>query len=288
MKSLNVGRKSLRSRLLWLLTCTGMLMPVTGGVIAPNLGTAASFGLLGGTISNTGTSVVSGNVGATTTITGFPPGTAPCCTVYPFPSDPTVLAAYGDFVNAFNSASTLLATQTLSDLTSSRVFLSDNVYRFANETAGDLVSTSGISLTFDGPNVFIIEVTRDLTIHGDITMNLVNGAVARNIYWVIGRTATFDPTSTPITWAGDVLAGTSFTMSANTGGSGVGWNGERLCIRRNSEHPGGPIGHKRMLSQRRARTRYLGYVRRCLSDRAIRFSPKIHPDSLGSQPASLT
>ncbi len=37
---------------------------------------ATSFGLLGGSVSDTGTSVVIGNVGATSTITGFtPPGT---------------------------------------------------------------------------------------------------------------------------------------------------------------------------------------------------------------------
>jgi hypothetical protein len=36
---------------------------------------ATSFGLLGGSVSDTGTSVVEGNVGATSTITGFPPGT---------------------------------------------------------------------------------------------------------------------------------------------------------------------------------------------------------------------
>src|SRR5947209_14804683 len=115
-----------RPGVILLFTAATLLTPAWGGIIAPNLGTAASFGLLGGTISNTGTSVVSGNVGATTTITGFPPGTAPCCTVYPFPSDPTVMAAYGDFVNAFNSASALVATQTFSDLTSSRVFLRDH------------------------------------------------------------------------------------------------------------------------------------------------------------------
>jgi hypothetical protein len=221
MRIPKIAQAALRPQVLLLIAASALLTPAWGGIIAPNLGTAASFGLLGGTISNTGTSVVIGNVGATTTITGFPPGTAPCCTVYPFPSDPTVQAAYGDFLNAFNSASALPATQTLADLTSSRVFLSDNVYRFTNETAGDLVSTAGITLTFSGPDVFIIEVTRDLTIHGDITFNLVNGAVANNIYWVVGRTATFDPTSTPLSWQGDVLAGTSFTMSANTGGSGV-------------------------------------------------------------------
>src|SRR5450631_2188763 len=73
--------------------------PAFGTVVAPDLKSAFSFGLLGGTVSNTGTSLVIGNVGATTTITGFPPGTA-TGTVYGAPSDPTVTSAYTDFQSA--------------------------------------------------------------------------------------------------------------------------------------------------------------------------------------------
>jgi len=145
----------------------------------------------------------------------------PCCTVFPFPSNPTVTAAYNDFLAAFTSASALLATQTLTDLSASQLFLSDNVYKFTNETVGDIVTTAGITLTFSGPDVFIIQVTRDLTVNGDISFVLQNGALAKNIFWIVGRTATLNPTSNPLTFEGNILAGTSFTMSANVGGSGV-------------------------------------------------------------------
>jgi hypothetical protein len=188
-----------------------------------NLGTAASYGLIGGTISNTGTSVVTGNVGATTTITGFPPGTA-TGTVFPA-GGPAATSAYNDFVQAYISGFSDIVTpptQTLADLSVSRSFIGNNVFEF---TATDVVSTTGITLTFDAQNdsseVFIIKTPRDLTINGPLTFLLSNGAAANNIYWLVGRTATISSSGLAVTWDGSILAGTSFTMSANPGGSGV-------------------------------------------------------------------
>src|SRR5579862_5021735 len=80
---------------------------------------ANSFGLLGGTVSNTGASLVVGNVGATTTITGFPggPGTATGFTCTPTSAAPctsgensAVTTAYDSIFNsggAFSEASGL-------------------------------------------------------------------------------------------------------------------------------------------------------------------------------------
>ena len=193
-------------------------------VIAPNLGAASSFGMIGGTISNTGTSVVTGNVGAVTTITGFTPGTA-TGTVYPAPSDPNATAAFNAFVLAFNSAlsdSTTPPTLTAPGLSTDYTFLGDNVYTF---TQIDVTSTANIDLTFDAQgnsnDIFILKVGRDLTINGPLTFSLLNGAKAVNIYWIVGRTETISSSGGPVTFDGNILAGTSFTMSANPGGSGV-------------------------------------------------------------------
>lgn len=178
------------------------------------LGSASSFGLLGGTISNTGASTVVGDVGATTTITGFPPGTA-TGTVFSSPSDPTVTLAYNDFIAAYNLASLDPSTQSFADLTASQTFLGNNVY---TSSLTDVVSTSGINLTFDAQGdsseAFIIRIARDLTVNGPITFTLQNGALASNIFWIIGRAATIDPVGVPVTWDGSILAGTSFTMSS--------------------------------------------------------------------------
>src|ERR1035441_7604830 len=171
-------------------------MPVFGGVLAPNLASAFSFGLLGGTISNTGTSVVTGNVGATITITGFPPGTAVGRTVYTAPHAPgtTVGQAYTDFVTAYGLAFSDISTpptQTKSGLTGPMTFLGNTVYNFSSTNVS---SVANAFLTFDANGdsgeIFIIKVGNDLQINAPITFSLINGALSSNIYWMIGRDAT--------------------------------------------------------------------------------------------------
>ena len=192
----------MQHRLIWVVLSLASVMPAFGSPIV-NLGTASTFGMLGGTISNTGASTVLGNVGATTTITGFPPGTA-TGTVYPFPSDPTVTLAYNDFISAFNLALLDPSTQSFSGLTTSQTFLGNNVY---TSPLTDVVSTAGINLTFDAQadstEVFLIRITRDLTINGPINFTLQNGAKASNIFWIVGRTETINPVGVPVTWDGE-------------------------------------------------------------------------------------
>jgi len=112
----------------------------------------------------------------------------------------------------------------------------NNVYA----STGTVSTLAGITLTFDAQNqsnvVFVIQIDGSLTVNNAITFNLLNGALASNIFWIIGGTdgtlatgvgnATIDPGG-PITWDGNILAGSphgpggTFTMSAATGGSGV-------------------------------------------------------------------
>ena len=73
---------------------------------APPLGTAASFGVLAGSaVTNTGSSVISGNVGVSpnNVVTGFPPGTVVNGTIHA--ADAVALQAQVDDVAAFNSLS---------------------------------------------------------------------------------------------------------------------------------------------------------------------------------------
>jgi hypothetical protein len=212
----------MRRGLIWLVMVVAAVAPAFGAPIQVNLNSATSFGLLGSTISNTGTSSVAGNVGATTTITGFPPATA-TGTVYPAPSNPTVATAYSDFESAFNAAALLPSTQSLGGLTTSTTFLGNNVYTF---TSPNISTATGINLTFNAqsnPNaVFIIRIADALTVNGAMTFTLQNGAQASNIFWIVGTIATISVGSSgAITFDGNVLAGQSFTMSAATGGSGV-------------------------------------------------------------------
>ena len=180
--------------------------------------------MLGGTISNTGTSVVIGNVGATITITGFPPGTA-TGTVYTAPNGPSSIVgeAYMDFVAAYDYAAGETPTQSINGLDASQVFVGNTVYSSAPMT--NVTSTAGITLTFNAQNnsseVFLMQIPGALTIDGPITFALEGGALASNIYWIVGAAATISPSDVPVTFDGNILTQTSFTMSANTGGSGV-------------------------------------------------------------------
>jgi hypothetical protein len=221
-----------RLGLLWTLMVVMVAVPAFGGPIVslPDLGTAVSFGLLAGVIDNTGpTTKVVGNVGATVTITGFnPSGTSDTGFFYTAPNAPgtTVGIAYADFVTAYNNAfSDALTPPTLpvDDLTMDRTFYGNNVYKF---TASDVTSTAAIILHFDAlsdsSNVFFIKIPHDLQINAPITFSLENGALASNIYWIIGRDATISGATAvvPVTWEGSILVGRNFTMSAGTGGSG--------------------------------------------------------------------
>lgn len=211
----------MRFELLKKLILLGCAVPAFGSTI--NLGSASSFGLLGGTISNTGTSAVIGNVGATGTITGFNPTGTETGTVYS--AGPVAAQAYSDFENAFSTAATDASTATIADLSTSQTFTGGGVYTFSSP---NVTSTAGISLTFDGQansnTVFILQISGALTIDGPINFNLINGALATNIYWIVGNTitdqaVTINPsTGLPITWDGNILAG-SFTMSAIPDGS---------------------------------------------------------------------
>jgi len=194
-------------------------MIASGGPIV-SLGSAGSFGLLGGTISNTGASVVTGNVGATTTVTGFPPGIA-TGTVYPAPSNPAVNQAYLDFESAFNSAAGLTSAGSFTTATS-QTFLGNTVYA----SAGDISTITGTSLTFNALNnpnaVFIIQIPGAFTVNGAMTFTLENEAQASNIFWIVKNAATISVGSSgAILFDGNILTGSSFTMSAASGGSGV-------------------------------------------------------------------
>jgi hypothetical protein len=215
--------------MIWLAMVTAAVMPAFGNVVFAIPTPANFFGLLGGTVSNTGTSEVMGNVGATSTVSGFDPtGTATGFVCQLTPPDCTseqqseVTAAYDQiFVdpgNAFSTGLGLSSTQTLAGLTTSTTFLGNNVYTATSTVS----STTGINLTFDAQNdpteVFVIQIDGSLTVNGAMTFTLENGALASNIFWIVEDAATISPASSgPITFDGDILAGTTFTMSAGSG-----------------------------------------------------------------------
>jgi len=209
----------MRERLVWLVMAVAAGGPVFGSTI--ELGDASSFALLGSTITETGDSNIVGNVGATTTITQNGAWTV-TGTVYPAPSNPTVTAAYDAFESAYDTGIALGNTQpTLTSLPATQTFTGNNVYRFTN----NISTATGTVLTFDdqgNPNeIFVIQVDGAFTVNGILTFDL-GSTKASNIFWIVEDAATISVGSSPAqTFDGNILAGTSFTMSAASGGSGT-------------------------------------------------------------------
>jgi uncharacterized protein with beta-barrel porin domain len=195
--------------------------PTSSHAQAPPLGTAASFGVLAGsTVTNTGSTVINGNVGVwpSSAITGFPPGIV----TPPFAQhagDAVAQQAQSDNTTAYNVLSTRPITADLTGQDLGGKTLIAGVYGF--NTSAQLTGT----LILDGqgnPNsVFIINIGSTLTTASGSSILLINGAQGGNVFFRVGSSATLGTTTS---FAGDILALTSITL--NTGATiicGAAW-----------------------------------------------------------------
>jgi len=187
---------------------SGMALAAT----AVDLGTAGSYAVLGGsTVTNTGPTIVNGNLGLSpgTSVTGFPPGTV---NGVQHVTDAAAAQAQADLVTAYNAASgqTTAVTMVSGDLGGQTL------------TPGIYKSTSALGLTgtvtLDGQGnpdaVFLFQVGSALTTASASRVLLINNAQACNIFWQIGSSATL---GTDSNFAGTILALASVTV--NTGAS---------------------------------------------------------------------
>jgi type VI secretion system secreted protein VgrG len=199
----------MRQQLIWLAMAGAAGAPAFASLV--NLNTSSPFGLVGGTISTTGSSMVNGNVQATTTMTTGP-GLTATGTVYSA-GDPTAVQAYNDFESAFSSADLMASTASFAGLTTSQTFMANSVNTF---TETNVSTASSIDLTFNAQGnanaIFIIRTAGALNVNGGLTFTLENGAQASNIFWIIGTAATITAgNSGPLVFDGNILAGQSFT-----------------------------------------------------------------------------
>uniref|UniRef100_UPI003BA94673 ice-binding family protein n=1 Tax=Streptomyces sp. NBC_00857 TaxID=2975851 RepID=UPI003BA94673 len=173
--------------------------------------------LAGQTITNTGPSVVTGDLGVSpgTAITGFPPGQVNGAT---HAADAAALQAQADLTTAYDSAAGRTPTAGVSgDL--GGLTLTPGVYNASSSIA----LTGTLTLDAQGnPNaVWVFQVGSTLTTASASSMLLVNGAASRNVTWQIGSSATLGTNST---FMGSILALTSITLT-----TGVTVNGQALA-----------------------------------------------------------
>lgn len=174
------------------------------------LGTAANFGVLGATpsVTNTGPTVVTGNVGIfpAASITGFPPGTL---TGSLQAGTPAAGTAQTDLTVAYTAAAAAVCNTDLTGVDLGGLTLAPGVYCFSSSAQ----LTGNLTLDFQGnPNAaFLFKVGSALTTASAssvLSINTGGAACLPNINFQIGSSATL---GTGSNIAGNILAQASIT-----------------------------------------------------------------------------
>jgi hypothetical protein len=190
------------------------------------LGTAQNFTVLGGsTVTNTGPTVVTGNLGVSpgSSVTGFPPGTVFGGTIHA--ADAVAAQAQLDLTNAYNTAAGLPCGTDLSGQDLGGLTLTTGVYCFSSSA----FLTGTLTLDMQGnPNAFFLfQIGSTLTTASASSILIINSGGANcpsNLFWQVGSSATL---GTGSSFAGNILALTSITLTtgANADGRTLARNG---------------------------------------------------------------
>ena len=194
-----------------------------GGVLAepsnpaqPTLGTAKSFAVLAGsTATNTGFTVVTGNLGVSPglAVTNFPPGIV---TGTSYSGGAVPLQAQNDVTTAYND---LAGRPCDTDLTGQDLGLQPPL------TAGVYCFTSSAQLTDDltldaegdPAAVFIFQIASTLTTASNARVLMINSGRDCNVFWQVGSSATL---GTDTTFVGNILALANIALGTNANISG--------------------------------------------------------------------
>ncbi len=175
------------------------------------LGSAANYGVLAGsTVTNTGASVITGNVGvsAGTAITGFPPGIILGGTQHS--NDASAAQAQVDMFTAFTAINAEGATLALTGQDLGGLTLTPGVYFFSS--SAQLTGALTLNALGNANSRFDFIIGSTLTTASGSSVILENGASGSNVFWAVGSSATLGTTTS---FQGNVLAFASIT--ANTG-----------------------------------------------------------------------
>ncbi len=206
-----------------LLICA-TLLPITGspfpGASAAQLAATApplplatkAFAVLGGsTVTNTGPSSVTGDLGVWPglAITGFPPGiVVPPSTTHA--GDAVAQQAQSDVTAAYNNlagqaCNTILTGQNLGGMT-----LAPGVYCFS--TSAQLTGNLVLDALGDPNAVWVFQIGSTLTTASNSSVAVINGGKRCNVWWQVGSSATL---GTGTVFAGNILADQSITLNTS-------------------------------------------------------------------------
>ncbi len=190
---------------------------------APPLGTEQSFAVLAGsTVTNTGTSVITGNLGVSpgSAVTGFPPGIVTGGTIHA--ADAVALQAQSDTTTAYNSLASQACDIDLTGQDLGGMTLVSGVYCFSS--SAQLTGTLTLNAEGNANAVWVFKTGSTLTTASNASVLLTNGGQQCNVFWQVGSSATL---GTATSFVGNILALTSITVNtgANLSGRALARNG---------------------------------------------------------------
>lgn len=178
------------------------------GPIAPTLGSAANFGVLGNsTVTNTGaTTHVYGDVGLSTgtSVTGLTSGMVTGTFEV---NNLTARQAQSALALAYDDA----ANRTLSPISVSGNLGGQTLVAGLYKSTSSLAVSSGdLTLSGSATDVWIFQIASTLTLTVGRAVNLTGGAISANVFWQVGSSATLGVNST---MSGTIMALASVTLN---------------------------------------------------------------------------
>ena len=185
-----------------------MAIPARAGPI--DLGTAAGFAVLAGsTVTNTGATTISGNLGVApgSAISGFPPGLVGNGTIHA--NDQVAIQAQADLTTAYNAAAAQPGGVVLTGQDLGGLVLTPGVYFFASSAQ----LTGTLTLNAQGnPNAdFVFQIGSTLTTASAAQVDFTNSGQGDAVFWQVGSSATL---GTGTAFAGSILAKTDITLNS--------------------------------------------------------------------------
>jgi len=195
---------------------------VTAMAVAPSLGAAGSFAVLGAsTVTNTGATTVNGDLGISpgAACTGFP---APCTGGGPgvvtgtiHAGDATALAAQGAATTAYNALAGQACNVNLTGTDLGGLTLTPGVYCFSS--SAQLTGTLTLNGLGNPGSVWVFQIGSTITTASGSRVAFINGGQACGTFWQVGSSATL---GTNTAFSGNIIALASDTL--NTGATNAG------------------------------------------------------------------